>query len=127
MNGGFPSNVSQEVAETLTAVHERIQELGGLGEFGNGRATSNQLVDDVSNLVPMPTSVNQINRLRDEGLEWPDGQIHNGPHSAEYHERLAEILEDSLGFEDSPGTVIAGFCNSEVCLSGISGGWTLDG
>ena len=96
-NGGFPSNVSQEVAETLTAVHERIQELGGLGEFGNGRATSNQLVDDVSNLVPMPTSVNQINRLRDEGLEWPDGQIHNGPHSAEYHERLAEILEDSLG------------------------------
>ena len=29
--------------------------------------------------------------------------------------------------EDSPGTVIAGFCNSEVCLSGISGGWTLDG
>ena len=95
--GVVPGTATEEAREILGNINERIQELDATGEFGSRRPTRGQLADDPSNLVPLPTSPGQIQRLRENGLpDWPDGQIHNGSHSGAYHDRLAEILEESL-------------------------------
>ena len=95
-SGTLPSNVLSETRQILDDIHQRIQQLDGEGTFGSRRPSEGQLADDVSNLIPMPTTQAQIDRLRDAGSDWPIGQNHNGSHPASYYDDLAEILDFSL-------------------------------
>lgn len=47
----------------------------------------------------MPTSQADLDELIRNGLDWPEGQIHNGNHPGSYYDGLDEILR---GLPDNP-------------------------
>lgn len=47
----------------------------------------------------MPTSRTDLNELRANELNWPEGQIHNGAHPGSYYEGLDVILR---GLPENP-------------------------
>ena len=56
----------------------------------------------------MPTNEADLNRLRENDLNWPEGQIHNGNHPGSYYEGLADRLDQlpaNPTIEDVIGTM----------------------